>query len=502
MNGGMMRALFVSAEIYPLAKTGGLADVSAALPVALRDHGIDIRVLIPAYPQALEQGPSPREVLSLGDPLGCGEARLLETYLPASKLPVWLVDCPNLYNRAGNLYQDGDGSDWVDNHLRFALLNHVAAGIAEEAGGRWRPDIVHANDWHAGLSPLLLSRRSRRRPATVLTIHNLAYQGIFASESFAQLGLPVEASSDMEFYGRISFLKAGICSVDAITTVSPTYAREILTPEYGCGLDGLLRERASRLTGIMNGVDYGIWDPSIDPHLARNYTARSPAPKAVNKRAIQTELGLEVEADKPLLAFMSRLVHQKTPDIVLEALPALIKDGMQFALVAEGESDYQERFRRLAANYPGHVTVQIGFEERLAHRLLAGADILLHPSRFEPCGLVPIYAMRYGTIPVVRRSGGMSDSVTDTTPDTIQRGTATGFSFEPPTVSELVGAVRRAHSLYRQPIGWRKIQTSAMRQDFSWHQSAKAYANLYHSLVPRSAATEAVKAEVSARLSA
>lgn len=497
-----MRILFVTSEASPFAKTGGLADVSAALPAALQDLGMDVRVLLPAYPQALERAPSAREIMRLGDPLGCGQTRILETYVPNTGRPVWLVDCPSLYNRAGGLYQDGNGRDWPDNNLRFALLNHVAAGIADEAGGSWMPDIIHANDWHAGLVPLLISARKRQRPASIFTIHNLAYQGVFASESFEQLGLPVEAFSDMEFYARVSFLKAGIRSADAITTVSPTYAKEILTPESGCGLDGLLRDRASQLTGIMNGVDYDIWDPSIDPYLTRNYTARSPAAKAVNKHAIQVELGLDVAADSPLLAFMSRLVHQKTPDIVLEALPALIEDGMQFALVAEGENGYQESFRELAENYPGRVAVQIGYEEPLAHRLLAGADILLHPSRFEPCGLVPIYAMRYGTIPLVRRSGGMADSVTDATPETIQQGTASGFSFENPRVPDLIDNVRRAHVLYRQQIVWRKLQMSAMRQDFSWTRSAEIYANLYRSLVPMPAAKEVAQAEMQARLSA
>jgi starch synthase len=480
---GPIRVLFVTAEVYPLAKTGGLADVSAALPVSLKDHGFDVRVLMPAYSQALEQISSAREIVRLGDPLGYGETRLLETYLPISKLPVWLVDCPTLYNRGGGLYQDENNCDWLDNDRRFALLSHVAAGIANGPRGRWHPDIVHANDWHTGLVPHLVRAQKRNRPATVFTIHNLAYQGVFGSERVEQLGLAANSFAEMEFHGKLSFMKAGISSADAITTVSPTYAKEILTSEYGCGLDGLLRERVSRLSGILNGVDYNIWDPGVDPNLARNYTARSVASKSVNKSATQTELGLDIAPEKPLLAFMSRLVHQKMPDIVLEALPQLLEDGMQFALVAEGENDYEERFRQLAVNYPGSVAIQIGYEEGLAHRLLAGADILLHPSRFEPCGLVPIYALRYGTIPVARRSGGMADTVMDATLVAIQEGTANGVLFEPPTTSKLIESVRRAHELYRQPIVWRKMQMCAMRQDFGWHRAAKVYADLYRSLV-------------------
>jgi len=476
-----MRVLYVTSEVFPFAKTGGLADVSASLPVALRDLGIDVRLLVPGYPQALERASDAKEVLRLGDPLGCGEVRLLETSLPFSDVPVWLIDCPRLYDRAGGLYQTEAGGDWPDNALRFALLNHVAAGIANEPGRAWRPDLIHANDWHAGLIPLLLAGRSRPRPATLFTVHNLAYQGLFTPEELARLDLPANAYEAMEFYGRISFLKAGIRSADAITTVSPTYATEILTPEYGCGLDGLLRERAADLTGILNGVDYRIWDPGTDPYLACNYSARSFAAKTDCKRSIQVEFGLEVDADKPLMAFMSRLVHQKMPDVVLEALPALLEQGMQFVVVAEGDNGYQTCFRDLAAHYPGRVAAQ-GYQEAVGHRLLAGADMLLHPSRFEPCGLVPIYAQRYGTIPLVRRSGGMADTVVDASPETIRQGTATGLAFDHPSTAELTACVGRALSLYRQPISWRKIQAAAMRQDFSWQRSAKAYADLYRSL--------------------
>jgi starch synthase len=278
-------------------------------------------------------------------------------------------------------------------------------------------------------------------------------------------------------------LKAGIALADAITTVSPTYAREIMTPDHGCGLDGLLRERAGCAAGIMNGVDYRIWDPGLDPHIARNYTALTAGFKALNKRAVQSELGLEVVDGKPLLAFTSRPVPQKMPDVVLDALPALGEEGMKFALVAEGESHFQRRFRELAESFPGSVAVRLGYDEVQAHRLLAGADILLHPSRFEPCGLVPIYAMRYGTIPVVRNCGGMADSVTDASASALQQGMATGFSFKAAEVSDLLVTVRRAHALYRKPIAWHRLRQTATQQDFSWRsRSAQAYADLYRSL--------------------
>jgi len=477
-----MRVLYVTSEVFPYAKTGGLADVSAALPVALKELGIDIRVLVPGYKQALQRVQDIERVIHLGDPLGCGEVRLLETHLSHSDVPVWLVDCPSLYHRAGGLYQSESGADWPDNALRFALLNHVAAGIANEPGRAWRPDLIHCNDWHAALVPLLLSASKQPRPATLLTIHNLAYQGLFPVEELPRLDLPACAYEAMEFYGRTSFLKAGIGLADAITTVSPNYANEILTTEYGCGLEGLLRQRASTLTGILNGVDYRIWDPSTDPHLVCNYSNRSFAAKSDCKRAIQAELGLEPAVNVPLLAFMSRLVHQKMPDVVLQTLPALIEEGMQFVLVAEGDNSYQAEFRELASRFPRQVAVKIGYEEALGHRVLSGADMLLHPSRFEPCGLVPIYAMRYGTIPLVRRSGGMADTVADASPEAIREGTATGFSFETPSAEELTACIRRALSLYGQPIAWRRLQSAAMRQDFSWHRSAAAYGDLYLSL--------------------
>lgn len=474
-----MNLLFATAEAYPFVKTGGLADVSAALPAALAASGLSTRIILPGYPQALESAGRLTEVARFTRILGFGTLRLLETNLPGSSAKVWLVDCPDLYNRRGGPYQDENGEDWPDNQLRFALFGHVAAEAANGAVRGWMADIVHANDWHCGLLPLLCSMRSAPRPSTVFTVHNLAYQGLFDVSEFDRLGIPADSFQQIEFYSRLSFMKAGIATADAITTVSPNYAREILTPQYGCGLDGLLRERESRITGILNGADYGIWDPSVDPHIARNYAAQSPGAKLACKRAIQNEFGLSTCSDAPLLAFMSRLVHQKTPDLVLNALPALLEDGVQFALVAEGESEYERAFKELETRYRGQVAVQIGYQERLAHCLLAGADLLLHPSRYEPCGLVPIYALRYGTIPVVRKSGGMADTVSDATREALSEGTATGFCFETPAVAELISTVHRAMSARTQHVIWRRLVQNAMRQDFSWHNSARGYASLY-----------------------
>lgn len=493
-----MRVLYVASEAFPLAKTGGLADVSAALPAALRELDVDVRLLLPGYPQAIEQAPSPKLAAHFDDILGCGETRLLATHLPGSRVPLWLIDCPGLYGRSGGLYQDGSGNNWPDNALRFALLNHVAVMIANgEVDEQWRPDVVHIHDWHAGLVPLLLSRATAPRPATVLTIHNLAYQGVFAFDELPRLGLPdgPDFYPAIEFYGQLSFLKAAIRCADAITTVSPSYAREILTPEFGCGLDGLLRERSDRLSGIMNGADYRLWDPGSDPYLPYPYTQRERSPKRACKISIQEEMGLEAQTEAPLAVFASRLAHQKMPDVVLDALPTLLAQGMQFALVAEGDAGFEARFRELAARYPGRVSVHIGYDEPLAHRLLAGADILLHPSRYEPCGLAAIYALRYGVLPLARRVGGTADSIVDATLDNIQAGIATGFLFDEPNADDLIAGMTRALSLYRQPILWRQLQSNAMRQDFGWQHSARAYVDLYRDLAPGASKPESEPSE-------
>lgn len=479
------RVLFVSSEVFPLAKTGGLADVSAALPAALAGLGVDIRLILPAYPGVLDRvsGLS-RKTVCLRDFPGVGEVRLATARLPGSDLPLWLVICPTLFEREGGLYRDCDGRDWPDNALRFATLNHAAWRIATgEAEPDWQTDVVHANDWHAGLLPVFAAARPAPRPGTVFTIHNMAFQGLFPYGTAAELGLPrAQDAASMEFFGNISFLKAGIAHADRLTTVSPTYAREIMTPEYGFGLEGLLRQRAEDLTGILNGADYGVWDPADDPHLPCGYSHADVAGKRTCKSVVQEELGLEVEPERPLLAFLSRITHQKMADVVIDALPRLVEAGVQFGLVGEGERAFEQAFQALAGRYPGRVAVRIGYDEAIAHRLQAGADMLLHPSRFEPCGLALIYAMRYGALPIVRHVGGPVDIVMDARPETVSRGIATGFVFHDPTTADMCACLERAVAIYRQPLSWRRVQLEAMRQDFGWERSAERYLAVYQSL--------------------
>jgi len=490
-----MKVLYAASELFPLAKTGGLADVAAALPSALARLGADVRLVLPGYPSAIEKAQHLREAVPAGMLPHAPDARVLATVTPHTGLPLWIVDCPSLFGRSGGLYQDEEGHEWPDNAARFALFSHAAATIATEL---WNPDVVHANDWHAGLVPLLLQNRADRRPGTVFTIHNLAYQGLFPSDVLGELDLPDHAYEAMEFHGRVSFLKAGLSSADLLTTVSPNYATEIIGEEFGCGFQGLLAHRRERLSGIMNGADYGVWDPRTDLHLPRAYGPGKMAGKRMAKLAVQEMLGLPVDEEVPVLAFLSRLDHQKMPDVVAEALPALLEDGVQFLMAAEGQGQFEERFRELAAQFPAQVAIR-HYSEALAHRVLAAADILLHPARYEPCGLVPIYAMRYGTIPVVRRIGGMVDSVTEVTASTLQSNSATGFFFEEPNAAALLEATRRALSYFGQPIIWRKIQRAAVGQDFSWTRSAQAYLELYRSLrdgtdAPAEAADASTKA--------
>jgi starch synthase len=485
-----LRILIVAAEIFPLAKTGGLADVVSALPKALASLGTDVRLLMPAYPSALDQLAAPAPSVDLGTVLG-ETVRLVPGRVPDSGLAVWLVDCPPLFRRVGTPYGDSWGNDWSDNARRFALLCHAAGRLAlGQAGLVWQPDIVHCHDWHTGLVPLLLHHAVPSRPRTIFTIHNAAFPGKFSFDAMRGLDVP-ETSFGLdgaEFYGNFSFLKAGIRYADKISTVSPTYAREICTPEYGCGFDGLLRARKQDLVGIMNGIDAERWDPARDPCLRRPYTTADRTGKAACKEALQRELGLAPEADAPLAIFVSRITGQKMADIMLHRLPGVMADKprLQFALMGQGERHLEAGFRDLAARFPGRAAVHIGYSEEMAHRFHAGGDILLHGSRFEPCGLAQLYAMRYGTVPLVRRVGGLADSVVDAEAG---ESHGNGFVFDEPSGDAFCSALDRCVSAYeaRTPR-WHGLQRNGMAADFSWNGSARRYTHLYRETAPRHAA--------------
>jgi len=477
-----MRVLFATAEAYPLAKTGGLADVSRALPVALRRLGLDVRLLMPGYPRAYVRVENPRIVAKIPPVLGVTDATLVEGTFPETDLPVYLIDSPSLFRRNGGLYQDDSGKDWPDNALRFAFLARVGTEISMgRLATGWKPDLVHANDWHAGLLPLYLALEKDLRPSTVFTTHNMAFQGNFPAHWLETLGLPAACyqAGGVEFYNQISFLKAGLRYADRVTTVSPTYAREILTPEFGFGMEGILRQRGEDFVGILNGIDGALWNPATDSMLARPFHTSDISGKRACKSALQQELGLPAKPDTPVIGFVSRITHQKMADVILEALPWLSQQDMQFVSVGEGDPSMEAGFDQARERYSTKTAVIIGYDEAVAHRLQAAADILLAPARFEPCGLTQLYALKYGTLPVVRRTGGLADTVVDATATSIADRTATGFVFDEATKDELVSALSRALSLYREPLIWRRLQLQAMAQDFSWDASATQYAALY-----------------------
>jgi len=479
-----MRILHVAAEIYPLVKTGGLADVVAALPAALVKRGLDVRILLPGLPGILNGMTGLEPVIQIGPVFGAAVVTLLCGRLPDSGLAAYVIDAPFLYRREGNTYVGPDGRDWSDNHRRFGLLGWVAAHLASgELDADWRPDVIHAHDWHAGLAPLYVAQNPGLKTATVFTVHNLAFQGRFPNDCLAELALPVGqlAPPGIEFHSGISFMKAALVHSNRITTVSPTYAREIRTAEFGYGLEGVLRDRGTDLSGILNGVDYSVWNPA-DPDIACAFRADDLAGKHACKLALQVELGLSKAATGPLFVVVSRLFVQKGMDLLLAALPELLGEGAQLAVLGTGDDDLETGFRQAAAANPEHVAVYVGYDEAMAHRFIAGGDVLLVPSRFEPCGLTQLYALRYGTLPLVRRVGGLADTVIDATAENLAADRATGFVFAD-AVSQAIGKrIRDACALYRDQRTWQQVQRRAMGQDFSWDDSAAHYESLYRSL--------------------
>ncbi|MEN8260583.1 MAG: glycogen synthase GlgA [Pseudomonadota bacterium] len=474
----MHNILFVTSEAHPLIKTGGLADVSGSLPSAIATLQKDIRIFMPGYRDARDSVENTIQVADVT--LQNKTAKLLETTLPGSPVKVWLLDCPSCFDRAGNPYQAEDGSPWPDNAERFAFFCRVAVEAAmNRLGLGWAADVVHCTDWQNGLVPAMLSLEGRR-PATVFTIHNLAYQGIFPFKTLESLDLPraLWGPDALEFHQQMSFIKGGLTFADRINTVSPSYAREIQTADFGYGLEGLLKHRQSKLTGILNGIDTDQWNPSSDKFIEAPFTRNTLEEKIRNKQALREELSLP-ETDMPLLALISRLVHQKGIDLILQALPKIIDLPAQFVLLGSGDSSYVEQLLYWARRYPDKISVNIGYNEGLSHRIEAGADIFLMPSRFEPCGLNQMYSQRYGTVPVVRRVGGLADTVIDATPSHLANGSATGIVFDDAAPGSLLEAVKRAAILFSDEDRWKKMQVAGMNTDFSWKHSAEQYLALY-----------------------
>ena len=482
-----LRILYATPECAPLVKTGGLGDVAGALPVALRQIGLDVRVLLPGYPAVLASLAGARNAGRINAIARLPAARLLEAELPQG-VPAWIVDCPALYDRDGGPYQDAGGTDWEDNPLRFGLLARAAVLLAaRRRPAAWRAELIHANDWQTGLAPAYAALASGRATPSIITIHNLAFQGVFAPHWVADLGLPAAsfAVDGVEFYGRVSFLKAGLFYANAITTVSPTYAEEIQHEAMGMGMHGLLAARLDSLTGILNGIDTTVWDPANDALIPERYDATTLERKAANKSALQIRFGLEPLHGIPLLGAVTRLTAQKGIDLLLDIADAVLALPAQIVIVATGDKALEQRLLALTAARPGRLASFIGFDETLAHLVEGGADAFVMPSRFEPCGLNQMYSQRYGTPPIVHATGGLVDSVVDCTPQSLADGTATGFKFFAPTAEALMGAIERCSAAYRDAAIWRALQRNGMARDFSWSAAAREYGALYERIVSR-----------------
>jgi len=476
-----MKILFVSSEAYPLVKTGGLADVAFALPKALAELGEDVRILLPAYPETLDRMEGRGRRVRLGDLLGTGQTYLIPGRMPDSDVRVWLLDNPVLFDRLGEPYTGPDGFDWPDNHLRFALLARAAAmiGFAGSMVG-WPPDVIHANDWQTGLIPVYLAQWGGKTPPTLFTIHNLHYQGLFGPDVLAPIGLQsgVFSIEGAEYYGALSYLKAGITYSDMITTVSSTYAEEILTPEFGGGMEGVLEYRNGDLVGILNGVDYEVWDPETDPMIPAPYSMEDLNGKEKSKEVLLECLGLPTDGNAPVLGLVGRLVEQKGVDLILDALPGILDMGFQLVIQGTGDPVLEGRCRQAAETAPDKVAVKIDYNEAFAHLIQAGSDAILVPSRFEPCGLTQLYAMRYGSLPVVRRTGGLADTVIDAS----DREYGCGFVFEKAETGDFLETLGRVRQWYGNPDWWRGLQQNAMQKDYSWQVGARSYHDLYRTL--------------------
>jgi starch synthase len=473
--------LSVASEIFPLVKTGGLADVAGALPGALGEHGVAMRSLVPGYSKVLSGITDVEPVHSFASLFG-GPATLL--FAKAGALELYVLAAPHLYERDGGPYGDTTGKDWPDNWMRFAALSKVAAEIANGIVPDFVPDIVHAHDWQAALAPVYMKYGSAHATPSVMTVHNLAFQGQYAADIFPALGLPQQAYSvdGLEYYGGVGFLKGGLQCSWAITTVSPTYAQEIRSPAFGMGLDGLINSRLAQVHGIVNGIDIDVWNPETDRQIAKNYSAKNISNRDANRKALATKFKLD-KGDGPIFAVISRLTWQKGLDLLAGALDAIIATGGRIAVLGSGDQAIEDALLAGAARLRGKVGVVIGYDEALSHLMQAGADAILIPSRFEPCGLTQLYGLRYGCVPIVARTGGLADTIIDANDAALAMGTATGLQFSPVESGPMLDAIRRTIGLFHDKVAWRSIQEAGMRGDVSWKRSAAAYANLYRSLL-------------------
>jgi starch synthase len=478
------RVLLVASEAIPLAKTGGLADVITSLAAALRERNVDATILMPCYPGTLDALVETSELTMLDDLPG-GPGRLWQGRISRHDIPVLLLDTEGFRRRDGNPYVDAEGHEYADNAICFAALAHAAVRICAGRTPLPVPHVAHAHDWHAALVPALLRLAGVRDVASVLTVHNLAFQGNYPLELAPLLGIPDSMLGDdgIEFWGRLGFLKAGIRYADRISTVSESYAREVLTPQFGCGLDGALLARKDAIAPIPNGIDTEVWNPASDPLLARPFSMHDLHGKAACRQALLRMFNLPAMPGAPLLALGSRITHQKMADVALLALPALLEQHarMQVVVLGRGDHAYEQGLLALAERFPGRVGVHIGYDERRAHALHAGADMLLHGTRFEPFGLTPIYSMRYGTIPIASRVGGMIDTIIDAGADGPMNKGATGVLFDGEQAADMVAAVNRTLALFGS-AEWRTMQRNAMAGDFSWERPAQRYIALYRSI--------------------
>ncbi len=483
-----LKVLFVSSEVFPLIKTGGLADVSGSLPIALQGLDVDVRILMPGYRQVLDQLKDLQPIAWAQHLPHIGSAELLFGKIHGTQIKVIVIKAANLYERDGGPYSDAHGNEWQDNAIRFGVLSKVAAILASNQSPitDWRPDIVHCNDWQTGLAPAYMKLTEHSSAKSLISLHNMAFQGCYPPNWVTTLGLPSSGFSieGFEYHGQVSFLKAGIFYADAISTVSPRYAKEIQTAAFGFGLEGLLTKRGDEIRGILNGIETDEWNPEKDPHLVENYSKTNLAGKKQVKRALQERLGLNIDADAPLLGVVSRLTYQKGLDMLLPNLQRLVDHGCQLALLGGGEHGLESAFKEIAAKNPGRVSVTIGYNEPLSHQIMAGADMFVMPSRFEPCGLNQLYGLAYGTPPIVNATGGLADSVIDCNQAHLSNNTANGFVMVEASAEGLIASITRAVEMFKHDEQtWRQIQTNGMSKNLGWDKSAKEYLELYQSMM-------------------